>query len=89
MKNFILNNSIYISILLIIACYSSCSLEEEDPSGFTMETVAASSVEGYLTILNNCYFGWEQRFAGNQYYGMMSEPATDLWTYKKNDNSYI
>lgn len=72
----------------MIACFTSCSLEEDNPSGFTVETVAVSSVEGYLTILNNCYFGWIQRYAGNQYYGLMSEPGTDLWTYQKNDNSW-
>jgi hypothetical protein len=36
---------------------ASCSLEEENPGGFTMENMAANSVESYQTLLNQCYFG--------------------------------
>ena len=38
---------------------ASCSLEEENPGGFTMENMAANSVESYQTLLNQCYFGME------------------------------
>ena len=31
---------------------ASCSLEEENPGGFTMENMAANSVESYQTLLN-------------------------------------
>ena len=33
---------------------ASCSLEEENPGGFTMENMAANSVESYQTLLNQC-----------------------------------
>jgi len=88
MKKHLLYTLKFLSIISIFACLSDCSLDEYNPSGFTVETVASSSVEGFTTIINNCYFGWEQRFAGNQYYAMMSEGGTDLWTYLKNDDSY-
>ena len=35
---------------------ASCSLEEENPGGFTMENMAANSVESYQTLLNQCFF---------------------------------
>lgn len=37
---------------------ASCSLEEENPGGFTMENMAANSVESYQTLLNQCYLVW-------------------------------
>ena len=43
---------------------ASCSLEEENPGGFTMENMAANSVKSYQTLLNQCYFGMERFLYG-------------------------
>ena len=67
---------------------SSCSLDEYNPSGFTMESVAASSVEGYRNIVNNIYFGMERRLYGYNQWMMFTEGGTDLWTYQKNADSW-
>lgn len=66
----------------------SCSLEEYDPSGYTMESVARSSVEGYKTIINECNYGWQQRMYGCMYWMLMVEGGTDMWNYSKNGTSY-
>jgi hypothetical protein len=52
-----------------------------------MESVAKSSVEGYKTIINQCYYGWQQRMYGCQYWMYMAEGGTDIWNYQKNGNS--
>lgn len=75
-------------LLLITACISSCSLKEYNPSGFTIESVAASSVEGYRNLVNNCYFGMERQLYGYNQWMMFCEGGTDLWTYQKNGVSF-
>ena len=65
----------------------SCSLEEYNPSGFTFETLASSSVEGYMVILNNVYFGMERRMYGHSDMTILLEAGTDLWTSKKNTDN--
>lgn len=67
--------------------FSSCSLDEENPGGFTMESVASSSVEGYQAIVNNCYFGMERYFYGYPEWMMLTEGCTDIWTYQANRNN--
>ena len=62
----------------------SCSLDEYNPSGYTLETVAASSLTGYETILNNIYFGMERRLYGHSDWIRLTEGGTDLWTYERN-----
>ncbi|PWV56901.1 RagB/SusD family nutrient uptake outer membrane protein [Chitinophaga sp. S165] len=66
----------------------SCSLEEVNPSGFVIESVAASSVEGYRNLVNNCYFGMERQLYGYNQWMMLCEGGTDLWTYQKNGPSF-
>lgn len=66
---------------------TSCSLEEDNPSGFTMEDLAENSVESYETILNNCYFGMERAFYCSKNYMELTEGDTDLWTYRANISS--
>ena len=68
----------------------SCSLEEVNPGGYTLESLSTKA-ESYETLLNNCYFGLERHFYGSSgtsdaINGYMSflEPDTDLWTYKAN-----
>lgn len=66
---------------------ASCSLEEENPSGFTMENMAANSVESYQTLLNQCYFGMERFLYGTDGFMELTEGDTDLWTYQGNQNT--
>lgn len=63
----------------------SCSLEEENPGGFTMETMA-SSVSGYETFINQCYFAMERYFYGETQWMMVTEAGSDLWTYSRNQS---
>ena len=42
---------------------SSCSLDEENPGGSTMENFA-TSVEGMESLVNQCYFGAERFLYG-------------------------
>jgi hypothetical protein len=62
----------------------SCSLQENNPSGFTIESVSASSVAGYRGLVNNCYFGMERQLYGFNQWMMFCEAGTDIWTYQKN-----
>lgn len=69
---------------------SSCSLDEYNPSGYTFENVAASSVEAYKGILNNIYFGMERALYGAQDWMWLTEAGTDIWTRQKNaDDAYF
>jgi len=81
-------SSIAISLVGLCLLFTSCSLEEYDPSGYNMESVARSSVEGYRTIINECNYGWQQRMYGCEYWMMMTEGGTDMWNYQKNGTSF-
>lgn len=72
--------------IIISACglFSSCTLEEYNPSGFTLDAVASSSVDGYKKLLNNCYFGMERQLYGYNQWMMFCEGGTDIWTNAKN-----
>lgn len=74
--------------LIVGLVISSCSLQENNPSGFTMDSVAASSVESYRKILNNCYFGMERQLYGYSQWMMFCEAGTDIWTNLKNGTSH-
>lgn len=70
----------------------SCSLEEENPGGFTLENLGTSPA-GYETLLNNCYFGMERMFYNAVDFMGFMEGNTDLWTVAtnlkgKNDNTF-
>ncbi len=69
--------------LILALNFLSCSLDEENPGGFTME-VMASSEEGYETFINQCYFAMERYFYGEPQWLMLSDASSDLWTYKRN-----
>lgn len=62
---------------------SSCSLDEENPGGSTMENFA-TSVEGMESLVNQCYFGAERFLYGTENYMKMTEGDTDLWTTTAN-----
>lgn len=68
---------------------SSCTLDEYNPSGYTMDALS-NSVEGYQTILNNIYFGMERAMYGYGQFMWMTEGGTDIWTSQKNsDNLWL
>lgn len=75
-------------LLSLLTGISSCSLEEVNPSGFTIDAVAASSVDGYRKLVNNCYFGMERSLYGYNQWMMFCEGGTDLWNYQKNGVSF-
>jgi hypothetical protein len=83
-----MKHKILLLLLLILTGLSSCSLEEVNPSGFTIESVAASSVDGYRNLVNNCYFGMERQLYGYNQWMMLCEAGTDLWTFQKNAASF-
>ncbi|SHN33289.1 RagB/SusD family nutrient uptake outer membrane protein [Chitinophaga sp. CF418] len=83
-----MKHKILLLLLSIVTGLSSCSLEEVNPSGFTIESVAASSVDGYRNLVNNCYFGMERQLYGYNQWMMLCEAGTDLWTYQKNGVSF-
>jgi hypothetical protein len=85
-----IKNIMLASAVTSMAFMQSCSLDEVNPGGYTLENLATSE-EGYETLLNNCYFGLERYFYGTSgtsdaVLGYMSflEADTDLWTYKAN-----
>lgn len=74
---------------LTLVC-TSCSLDEFNPSGSTLETVSSATVAGYESILNNIYFGMERRLYGYGEWTVFTEAGTDIWTYKHGDpNNYF
>ena len=66
---------------------ASCSLEEDNPGGFTMGNIASNSVESYEGIVNQCYFGLQRGLYGTDGFMEITEGDTDLWTYRANINS--
>lgn len=66
--------------------FNSCSLDEDNPGGSTMENFA-TSVSGMETLVNQCYFGAERFLYGTENYMKMTEGCTDLWTYTANQLS--
>ena len=83
----IINQSILSVILTAtVFSFSACSLEEENPGGFTMDNLATSE-STYAALVNQCFFGMERHLYGTEFYMMFSEGDTDLWTYRANENT--
>ena len=61
----------------------SCSLEEVNPGGFTLESLGTTP-EGHVTLLNQCYFGLERKFYNDIDFMRFSEGNSDLWASKRN-----
>ena len=75
---------------LLLACgmgatviMPSCSLEEENPGGMTIENLAYTTT-GFQTLLNNCYFGLQRKFYTDIDFMPFMEGNTDLWTNAAN-----
>jgi hypothetical protein len=58
--------------------FSSCSLDEFNPSGVTVNKMAEYK-EGYLKLLNSCYFDLSRYFYGRNLL-LVTEAGTDIWT---------
>ncbi len=86
--NKIIKNISLVSLALASLTMQSCSLEEENPGGFTLEALATTE-DGYNELVNQCYFAMERAFYGTDGWMAFTEGDTDLWTYCANDaNSY-
>ena len=84
MKKIIKNKILALLLITTIGIsYSSCSLDEINPGGFTME-ISAESLNGYQGIINQCYFAMERRFYGHLDWMGLTEGNTDLWTSQAN-----
>lgn len=67
---------------------TSCSLDEENPGGFTLESLS-TSIEGYQALLNQCYFGMQRFMYLTDGWMELTDGDSDIWTYRGNiDASY-
>lgn len=88
MKKIIRNMFAATALAVMAGGMQSCSLEEENPGGFTLEDLALTE-QGFEELVNNCYFALERTFYGTDGFMEFTEGDTDLWTYRANDdNSY-
>jgi hypothetical protein len=71
---------------IVMAGIAACSLDEENPGGFTMTTMAQTA-DGYQTLINQCYFAMQRYFYGTSNWMTLTEGDTDLWTYKANKST--
>lgn len=83
--------SILFAVLTTTLCFTfnSCSLEENDPGGFTFENLCQTTT-GFESLVNNIYFGLERSFYGNANkinFMAITEAETDLWTTARNRNN--
>lgn len=85
MKNIVIK-SIFCTLLLSALFLHSCSLEESNPAGFTKGNLS-TSIEGYESLINQCYFAMERYFYGTTDWMSLTEGDTDLWTYKANQST--
>ncbi|SHF07560.1 RagB/SusD family nutrient uptake outer membrane protein [Dysgonomonas macrotermitis] len=80
----IFNKNILLAVMLASGlCLPSCSLEEENPAGFTLE-ITAETIQGYESLINQCYFSMQRYFYGTDNWMTLTEGGTDLWTYQGN-----
>ena len=49
-KNIVLSSA----FLAVGLTFQACSLDEENPGGFTMEAMAKNSLESYQTLITQC-----------------------------------
>ncbi len=85
MKNILKKTALY-SVALAAFSLSSCSLEEVNPAGFTKDNLA-TSIEGYESLINQCYFAMERYFYGTDSWMSLTEGDSDLWTYQGNQST--
>lgn len=68
----------WVLLPLSIAIHS-CTLDEYNPGGFTMDNVARTT-DGFQSLVNQCYFAFERYFNGSANWVHMTEGNSDLWT---------
>ncbi|MCM1079782.1 MAG: RagB/SusD family nutrient uptake outer membrane protein [Bacteroidales bacterium] len=84
MKKTFANIYVAAALAMMGGSLQSCSLEEENPGGFTLEDLATQK-DGFQELVNQCYFAMERYFYGTDGFMELTEGDTDLWTYKAND----
>ncbi|UQA74973.1 RagB/SusD family nutrient uptake outer membrane protein [Sphingobacterium siyangense] len=76
----------YFNILLCAGLFlNSCSLDEYNPSGVTVDKVAENKA-GFDKLINSCYFDLPRYFYGRNFL-LVTEGGTDLWTSDLNSNN--
>lgn len=86
MKKIFFNIRTILLTLISASLISSCSLDEDNPGGFSFE-IAAETVKGYETLINQCYFSMQRYFYGTENWVALTEGGTDLWTYQTNKST--
>jgi hypothetical protein len=76
---------IFITALSANLLMSSCSLEEVNPSGVTVDKVA-NTKSGFNKLVNSCYFDLSRYFYGRNLL-LVTEGGTDIWTSDLNSNN--
>lgn len=76
---------IFITALSMSLFIGSCSLEEVNPSGVTVDKVATTK-SGFNKLVNSCYFDLSRYFYGRNLL-LVTEGGTDIWTSDLNSNN--
>lgn len=85
MKKSFRNIYIAAALAMMAGGMQSCSLDEENPGGFTLEDLATQEA-GFQELVNQCYFAMERYFYGTDGFMELTEGDTDLWTSCANDD---
>lgn len=85
MKKSFRNIYIAAALAMMAGGMQSCSLDEENPGGFTLEDLATQEA-GFQELVNQCYFAMERYFYGTDGFMELTEGDTDLWTACANDD---
>jgi hypothetical protein len=72
-------------LVCLVLSATSCSLEEINPHGSTVDKIA-STVEGYEKLISSCYFDLSRYFYGRNLL-LVTEGGTDIWTSDQNSNN--
>lgn len=75
-----------VALVVAMTSMQSCSLEEENPGGFTMETMS-QTIDGYESLINQCYFGMERYMYATDSWMLYTDAESDLWTYQANQST--
>lgn len=83
MKFNIFNKTLVAGVLIGAMGLTSCSLDEVNPVADAPEN-RATTVAGFETLVNQCYFGMQRRYFGHSWFMYYGEASTDLWTRQGN-----
>lgn len=82
-----INKILVATTLILCGGLSSCSLDEYNPSGATMDVVMKNK-SGFQLAVNNCYFSMQRYYYGKNNMMLLTEAGTDLWTSRQNAKTY-